>query len=140
MPDSLVAARARVLAISPDGGLRLQVLAGSGCDGCRGGCVSLACAPVADIRVATCPSLAVGDEIVVSVSEAALLKSALWAHGVPWAGLLLGALTGAALGGTDLSCLLGAGLGLIGGGALMSSRSDDVFASMSGTLRVVSPR
>jgi sigma-E factor negative regulatory protein RseC len=140
MTDALVAARARVLAINPDGGLRLEVLTGSGCEGCRGDCVSLACAPVADVRVAACPSIAVGDEIVVSVSAAALLRSALWTHGVPWVGLLLGAVAGAALGGTDLSCLLGAGVGLIGGVTLMGSRGDDVFASVSGTLRVVSPR
>lgn len=63
------------------------------------------------LRLQTPTPLVVGQAVDVLLPARSLLNAALLLHGLPWAALLLGAFLGAIVGGTDLSCLVGAGIG-----------------------------
>ncbi|QLG87965.1 SoxR reducing system RseC family protein [Chitinibacter bivalviorum] len=63
---------------------------------------------------------AVDDLVTIAVAEGALLKTALWAYGLPLGLLLLGALLGRLSNGqTEMGTLIGAGLGFLAGFAAL---------------------
>lgn len=67
-----------------------------------------------EFRVRNSVHAQAGDLVHVAVPEQTLLRSALWAYGVPLLLLLLGAMLGR-LGDQEWMAMLGAGLGLMAG-------------------------
>jgi positive regulator of sigma E activity len=134
MKDCLVA-QVRVLAVGEDGSLRLEPLGEADCRTCSGVCRALARSTAVELRLLTPPRVVAGDACSISVSGRTLLWSALWVHGLPWAGLLLGALVGARVSGNDLGCMLGAAAGLLAATVVLHRRSAELPADMGLRLR-----
>lgn len=63
------------------------------------------------------PALEIDDRVVLGIAEGAVLRASARLYGLPVAGLVLGALSGAALGGDPVAGVLG-GAGLVAGLAL----------------------
>ncbi|MFL0797020.1 MAG: SoxR reducing system RseC family protein [Cellvibrionaceae bacterium] len=61
----------------------------------------------------------VGDTVKIGIPEDVVVKASLFVYLLPLAGLLLGAILGDFISGTDLSVLLGAVTGLMLGGAVV---------------------
>ena len=116
-----------IKAIEPDGQLLLEVSDGqaSGCH--TGGCGAggLGCqtnafarllkrAPALKLKLNLAESVNVGDALLLSLSQGALIKLSLMAYGVPLLALLVGMILGQGV-AEDIGALV------FGGGALLSS-------------------
>jgi positive regulator of sigma E activity len=84
------------------------------CRGCEGACMWRRLPATTRMRFATDLPLHVGDPVLVSLPERYLLIGAIVLHGLPMAALLLGALAGFMVTGSDLGSVGGA----VGGVAL----------------------
>ncbi len=100
----------------------VEPVAQHGCDSCgaKGACgtsvlAGLFSARHAPIKLPNTLAAQVGDQVVLTLSERALLRQSLWAYGVPLVGFFAGALVGQELGSTDLYVLLGAVSGMAAG-------------------------
>lgn len=117
-----IAAKARVLAAHADGRLAVELVGQQACPGCR--CGRLALAPAkhrAEIRLDAPVRFQVGDEVIMTIPAATVIRGALWLHGLPLIGLLTGAAAAAAAGFGDFGCLAGSLTGF-GGALLLLSR------------------
>lgn len=92
----------------------------SGCSSCsaKGACGTsvldtLFSARTAPIKLVNEVGAQVGDQVVLSLPESALLRQSLWAYGVPLVGFFIGALLGKALFSMELLALLGAIAGMM---------------------------
>ncbi len=116
MNDCMVA-RGRVLATRADGHVTVELTSQDACPGCRCGRLALVPDRQRTARVlADQTPIRMGDEIFVTMPATDVLRAALCLHGLPLAGLLVGAALAAAAGFGDLGCVVGAATGL--GGAL----------------------
>lgn len=112
----------RVVAVDGDQAW-VQTVRTSACQSCsaRAACGQRALARVTggranQIRVANSVGARVGDEVVLGIDEQSLLRASLWVYGLPLISMVLGSIAGYQwMGGTDLSAILGALLGLAGG-------------------------
>jgi positive regulator of sigma E activity len=111
MTTSLVA-RARVLTVPADGFLSVELLDSRTCAGCR--CGRLTAPEKRTVRLDLGPASGLyrGDELTIAMPAGDLLRAALWLHGLPWLGFVVGAAAGGLAMGGDLPSMLGAGLGL----------------------------
>ena len=116
-----MSAQARVGRLNADHTVQLELLEPPRCSGCEGHCL-WRWAPPAPLRVHSSPALQPGDLVTVSIDRRDVLLAALLLHGLPWAGLLAGALLGVSSLGGDLGALLGAVAGLAAGSMLARSQ------------------
>ena len=101
----------------------VQTIRTSACQSCsaRAACGQKALANVTggranQIRVLNSVDARVGDEVVLGIDEQSLLQASLWVYGLPLLLMVLGSIGGYQwLGGSDLSAIGGALLGLAGG-------------------------
>lgn len=112
--------QARVRRIHADRSVDLSILPPPRCSGCEGVCL-WGWAPVASLRLQDAGRHQPGDLVSVSLKSRLALHGALLVHGLPWAGLLVGAAVGVAGLGGDPGALVGALTGL--GTGLLSGRS-----------------
>ncbi|GHD40024.1 positive regulator of sigma(E), RseC/MucC [Marinobacter persicus] len=112
----------KVVAI--DGGYAwVQTIRTSACQSCsaRSGCGQRALASVTGgranrVRVSNSAGARVGDDVVLGIDEQALLRASLWVYGVPLLALVVGCIAGfRGFGGSELSAVAGAVVGLAGG-------------------------
>ena len=106
--------KARVRRINPDRSVDLSILPPPRCSGCEGVCL-WGWAPVSSLRLHDAGRHHPGDLVTVSLKSRHALQGALLLHGLPWAGLLVGAAAGVAGLGGDLGALIGALAGLAAG-------------------------
>ena len=114
MTDCMVA-KGRVLGVHADGHVAVELTGQDACPGCR--CGRLTLVPKqhrAELMLNTHTSVRVGEEVLVTMPASAVLRAALYLHGLPLAGLLAGAAVAAAAGCGDLGCLGGAVTGCAG--------------------------
>ncbi len=107
--------RAVVRNTDADGRVQIELDESQACEGCAGTCIwrwfpdttrGARAALAADVSVSS------GTPVLVSLPRHCVLLSAVTLHGLPWAGLLAGALAGWGLTGTDLGCFAGAVIGV----------------------------
>jgi sigma-E factor negative regulatory protein RseC len=106
--------------------VRLERASGCGACSSRGSCASGgAMSQVIDMPLS--PDARVGDQITVSIPTDSLTLAALFGYLLPPVSLLLGAIAGNLVFGSDLAAVLGAGLGLVVGVLLARLSSILVF-------------
>lgn len=107
--------RAVVRNTDADGRMQIELDESQACEGCAGTCMwrwfpdmtrGARAALAADVSVSA------GTPVLVSLPRHCVLLSAVTLHGLPWAGLLAGALAGWGMTGTDLGCFAGAVIGV----------------------------
>lgn len=133
-----ITAKARVLAAPTDERVAVELTGRQACPGCS--CGRLALVPerrLAEVTLDVPAQLREGEEILVTLPESAVLRGALWLHGLPLVGLLLGAAVAAAAGSGDLGCFAGAAGGFFGALALLRRRQGRHYSDAAGGLRVV---
>ncbi len=91
------------------------------CRGCEGSCTWFRTPKVGELRLRATAPLTVGQTVLVSLPARSILLGAVLLHGLPWAMLLLGGLAGGLAGNGDLSCLIGAVIGIGGTLAVLSA-------------------
>lgn len=107
-------------------GLWVEPAEPAGCELCGGrGCASQQLAQLFQwtarrFRLEPNPDLTVGDELIVSVHEGGILRSALYLYGFPLLLILTGALIGKIVGG-EAAAIVGALIGTLGTWALSTS-------------------
>ncbi len=111
--------QARVRRTHADRSVDLSILPPPRCSGCEGVCL-WGWAPVSSLRLHASGRHRPGDLVSVSLKSRHALHAALLVHGLPWAGLLVGAAAGVAGLGGDAGALIGALSGL--GAGLMAGR------------------
>jgi positive regulator of sigma E activity len=109
----LVSTRARVFAVHPDALVDVELIKAARCKGCEGSCTWFNTTDLGTLKLRAANTLTVGQSVQVMLPARYILFAAALLHGLPLAALLLGALTGAFAGGTDLSCLAGAAAGFV---------------------------
>lgn len=82
------------------------------CEGCNGACLWYRVPHPERLTLAADTNLAVGTPVTVTLPDRLLLLGAVLVYGVPLAALLAGGVLGAALLGTDLGAVAGAGVAL----------------------------
>jgi positive regulator of sigma E activity len=105
--------RGRVLATRADGHIAVELTGQDACPGCR--CGRLALVPDrrrTELLLDRQPLIRSGEEIFVTMPSSAVLRAALCLHGLPLAGLLVGAAAAAAAGFGDPGCFVGAVTGM----------------------------
>ena len=115
-----MSAQARVDEVHPDNTVQLELLEPPRCRGCEGWCF-WRLTPTSPLRLQSALALEPDELVTISMDRRQLLLGALMLHGLPWIGLLVGALAGVASIGGDLGALLGALAGL-GVGSLLARR------------------
>ena len=115
-----LSAQARVRRAQPDSTVQLELIEPPRCSGCAGWCVLRRRAGAA-LRIRSPVALQPDDLVTLSIDRRHLLRGALVLHGLPWAGLVAGAVAGVASIGGDPGALLGALAGLAAG-ALLARR------------------
>jgi len=110
-------AQARVGRVHADHTVQLDILEPPRCGGCEGTCI-WRWAPVSSLRVRSPLALQPNELVTISIERRHLLLGVLVLHGLPWAGLLAGAVAGVSSIGGDVGALLGAVIGLAGGSIL----------------------
>ena len=123
--------QARVGQLHPDSTVQLEVLEPPRCRGCERWCL-WRLAPTAPLRIRSALALQPNELVTVSIDRRQLLRGALMLHGLPWVGLLAGAVAGVASVGGDLGVLLGAIAGL--GAGLFLARRQQVNWKISAVL------
>lgn len=114
--------QARVARLYADHTVQLELLEPpTRCSGCEGKCL-WRWAPTAPLRLHTTVALQPEDRVTVTVDRRGVLLAALLLHGLPWLGLLTGALLGVWSLGGDLGTFLGALAGLAVGSMLARRR------------------
>ena len=112
--------RAVVRDTDADGRMQIELDESQACEGCAGTCMwrwlpdatrGARAALAADV------SMSAGTPVLVSLPRHCVLLSALTLHGLPWAGLLAGALAAWGMTGSDLGSFAGA----VGGVALAAA-------------------
>lgn len=123
--EDMIAERARVLRTG-NGVAWVQCESQAGCarcaagTGCGGGLFArLLRGRLQELPVETRLHLNPGDWVMVGLATSAVQNASLLLYGLPLAGLLLGAIAGHQLAGTDLAALVGMLIGLFGGLALV---------------------
>ena len=116
-----LSAQARVGRAQPDSAVQLELIEPPRCSGCEGWCL-LRRRPAAPLRIRSPVALRPDELVTISIDRRHLLRGALILHGLPWAGLLAGAVAGVLSIGGDPGALLGALAGLAAG-ALLARRS-----------------
>jgi positive regulator of sigma E activity len=94
------------------GRIEVELAAPLRCRGCEGLCTWRALPPVHRAVLVTSLPFAVGDRVSVSLPERYVVAGAAVAHGLPLASLLVGALAGFAVTGTDVGSVIGAAVAL----------------------------
>ena len=130
-------ARARVRAIHVGNLVDVEFLPTARCRGCEGSCTWFRAPDAGELRLRAAVPVTVGQTVHVSLPGRYVLLGAVLLHGLPWGMLLLGAVTGALVGGGDLSCLIGATLGFVGALAVTPGWHRQLETRTSGELRVV---
>ena len=120
------------------GRLAVEIEPSRACGSCRGSCFFWSAAarrivPLACLRL---EELRPGERVEVSLPTSALLRSALWIHGLPWLGLLAGAMLGQAAMHSDVGCLMGALGGVLGAYWLMARGRERLERSVEASLQV----
>ncbi len=103
--------RAVVRNTDADGRVQVELDESQACPGCAGTCMWRWFPDTtrgARAALASNVSVSAGTPVLVSLPRHCVLSSAVTLHGLPWAGLLAGALAGAGMTGTDLGCFAGA--------------------------------
>ena len=129
--------RARACAVHPGGFVDVEFVPAARCRGCEGSCTWFRAPMVGQLRLRAGVPLTVGDAVLVSLPARYLLLCAVLVHGLPWAMLLLGGLVGALAGNSDLSCVIGAVIGLGGTLAVTPRWHRRLEMTTSNELRVV---
>lgn len=132
--------QARVCAIVDAGLVEVEFPEPTSCRGCEGACRWFRRSHLTRLRVAGPAGAAVGDDLVVELPARYVLGSAVLLHGLLWAALLAGAAIGASLGGSDLSCLVGAAGGFVAGTAMVRRLQHHLASATAARLRAVVPR
>lgn len=115
-----MSAQARVDRLHPDRTVQLEILEPPRCPGCERWCL-WRLAPTAPLRVESSLVLEPDELVTISIDRRHLLRGALMLHGLPWAGLLVGAVAGVTTIGGDLGALLGA-IGGLASGSILARR------------------
>lgn len=110
-------AQARVRQLNADRTVQLDILEAPRCSGCEGTCI-WRWAPASSLRLPSSLALQPDELVTISIDRRHLLLGSLVLHGLPWAGLLVGAVAGVWSVGGDLGALLGSVVGLAGGSIL----------------------
>jgi positive regulator of sigma E activity len=135
-----MAMQARVCAIVDTGFVDVEFPELASCRGCEGACRWFRQSRRARLRVARPAGAAVGDDLIVELPARFVLGSAALLHGLLWGGLLAGAAIGASLGGSDLSCLVGAVGGFGVATAVLRRLQGQLASATAANLRAVVPR
>ena len=116
-PENYLSVRARVSSLCSSGLVELDLLGDKACSGCDGGCLwRWRSAP--PLRIKNLLQTHVNELVTVSVSSRSLMLGTLFLHGLPWAGLLSGAVLGISSFGNDLGTFIGSLGGLVTGSLL----------------------
>jgi positive regulator of sigma E activity len=105
-------ADATVTRASADGRVEVEFGPPARCHGCEGACLWRRLPGTQRLNLDTPLAWVVGQPVVVALPDRYLLLGAVLVHGLPLAALLIGALAGVAVGGSDVSSAIGAALGL----------------------------
>ncbi len=135
--EECMTTRALVRAIFADGTVEVAFPPAPRCRGCEGSCTWFHRPIETPIRVRVPVALEVGQAVWISLPARYILLGAVLLHGLPWTMLLLGALAGALLGDSDLSCLGGALLGLAGATVVASGWQRKLESRTSDRLQVI---
>ncbi len=135
--DEFVSARARILAVHADALVDVEFIEAARCKGCDGSCTWFAVTKPKTLRLRVAHPLSVGQLVKVMLPSGVILVAAALVHGLPWAFLLLGALIGAYIGGSDLSCFVGAASGFAAALLLMPAWQSRLEIAISKRFRVV---
>ncbi len=135
--EECMTTRARVRAIHDGNLVDVEFLPPARCRGCEGSCTWFRAPDAGELRLRAAVPVTVGQTVQVSLPGRYVLLGAVLLHGLPWGMLLLGAMTGALIGGDDLSCLIGATLGFVGTLAVTPGWHRQLEMRTSGELRVV---
>jgi len=114
-------ADATVTRIGRDGRVEVEFGPPAGCSGCEGACLWRRLPSAQRLSFDTPLPLAVGETVVVALPDRYLLLGAMLVHGLPLAALLVGALVGVAVAGSDLGGVAGA-LGGVAAALLIAPR------------------
>ena len=106
--------QARVCTVHSDSMVDVELIKPARCKGCEGSCTWFRTPETGKLRLQTSDPLAVGQPVRIMLPVRYVLIAAALLHGLPWLSLLLGALVGSLVGGTDMSCLIGAATGFAG--------------------------
>lgn len=100
-----------------------------GCGRCHepGGCggvqlTQVFCAKPDELTVPNREHATVGEDVVVSVSSAALYRGVIAGYGIPLVGVLLGAIVGSTVIGSDMGAIVFSVLGLAGAWVIVHRR------------------
>ena len=132
-----VSARARVLAVHSDALVDVEFVEAARCKGCDGSCTWFTATKPKTLRFRVANPLSLGQLVQVMLPSRVVLFAAALVHGLPWAFLLLGALIGAYVGGSDLSCFVGAASGFAAALLLMPAWQSRLEVAISKRFRVV---
>ncbi len=116
--------------VGVDGDLAtVRVDSRGGCGRCHepGGCggvqlTQVFCARPEEVTVPNREHATVGEDVMVSVSSAAFYRGVITGYGIPLVGVLLGAIVGSMLIGSDLGAIIFSGLGLVGAWGIVHRR------------------
>jgi positive regulator of sigma E activity len=111
-PDCRLTADAVVVAAHPDGTVDLEFAPRKGCEGCAGTCLWKRLSAMRLQQLAVDRELAPGTLVSVAIPDRPVLHGALATYGIPLCSILLGAVAGAAVTGSDLGTLAGSLLAL----------------------------
>ena len=129
--------RARVRAVHAGNVVDVEFLPAARCKGCEGSCTWFRAPDVGGLRLQGTIPVTAGQTVLVSLPGRYVLLGAILLHGLPWAMLLLGAIVGAFVGDSDLSCLIGAMVGFAGTLAVTPGWHRRLETTTSGELRIV---
>jgi positive regulator of sigma E activity len=105
---SCMTATGTVTSVAASGRVEVEFAAPVGCRGCEGVCLWRRSPAIQRAIFDTPLPFAVGEPVVVTLPERYILLGALLVHGLPLAAILVGALAGVALTGSDFGALAGA--------------------------------
>jgi sigma-E factor negative regulatory protein RseC len=105
-------ADATVTRVGANGKVEVEFGPPARCGGCEGACLWRRVASAQRLTFETPLSLSVGESVVVALPDRYLLVGTMFVHGLPLMALLIGALVGVAIDGSDVSAALGAVVGI----------------------------
>jgi positive regulator of sigma E activity len=112
-PSGCASATGTVVGMSSDGLLEIEFLTPPRCRGCEGLCMWRRLPATQRATLASRVPLTVGQRVVVTLPEHSLLAGAVLVYGVPLGALLLGAVAGAAITGSEVVAAAGAVLSVL---------------------------